>query len=206
MGTDGKLPEEPMNAQSVDLVARWRAGDEGAATELYTRHARRLMALARGRMSEKLGRRLDPEDVVLSAYRSLFAGIDEDRFTVQRSGDLWALLVAITLNKLRRQIERHTAARRALAREEALDDGADLDRDMTAREPSPAEAAALADEIEGLVTGLDPLQRRMVDLRLQGYALEEIATLTERSERTVRRVLEQMKERLEARHAESLGG
>jgi RNA polymerase sigma factor (sigma-70 family) len=195
-----------MNAQSVDLVARWRAGDEEAATELYTRHARRLAALAGKRMSEKLSRRLDPEDVVLSAYRSLFAGIDAERFTVQRSGDLWALLVAITLNKLRRQVERHTAARRALAREATTDTAAEAGCEVAGREPSPVEAAALADEVEALVSDLDPLQRRMVELRLEGYALEDIAAVTERSERTVRRVLDQVKARLEARHAESLAG
>lgn len=196
-----------MNEQSVDLVARWRAGDEGAATALYQRHAYRLMALTRGRMSEKLGRRLDPEDVVLSAYRSLFAGIDDDRFQVQRSGDLWALLVAITLNKLRRQVERHTAGRRSLAREEAMEfAGTDsgVGCQVATREPNPAEAAALADEVESLVRDMDPLQRRMVELRLQGYALEEIATVTERSERTVRRVLDQVKARLETLHAVSL--
>lgn len=192
-----------MKAQSVDLIARWRAGDERAATELYARHAQRLAAMARGRMSEKLARRLDPEDVVLSAYRSLFAGLDDDRFQVQRSGDLWALLAAITMNKLRRQIERHSAGRRALTREEAVDAG-DTALDMVAREPTPAEAAALADEVEDLMRGLDPLQRRMVELRLQGYSLEEIATTTERSERTVRRVLDQIKERLETQHADSL--
>lgn len=197
-----------MNEQSVDLVARWRAGDEGAATELYERHARRLIALTRSRLSEKLGRRLDPEDVVLSAYRSLFAGIDDERFSVQRSGDLWALLAAITLNKLRRQVERHTAARRSLKREEALDAGAESGAgfQVAAREPTPADAVALADEIDSLVRDMGPLQRRMVEMRLQGYALEEIATALERSERTVRRVLDQVKARLEALHAVSLAG
>ena len=37
----------------------------------------------------------------------------------------------------------------------------------------------------------------MVELRLLGYQLDEIAQATERSERTVRRVMDKVKERLE---------
>jgi DNA-directed RNA polymerase specialized sigma24 family protein len=44
----------------------------------------------------------------------------------------------------------------------------------------------------------------MVELRLQGHSLEEIAAATQRCERTVRRALEQVKERLEQRYHEFL--
>ena len=49
---------------------------------------------------------------------------------------------------------------------------------------------------------LKPLQRQMVEMRLQGFSLEEIATATDRSERLVRRVLSQIKERLKERQQE----
>jgi DNA-directed RNA polymerase specialized sigma24 family protein len=42
-------------------------------------------------------------------------------------------------------------------------------------------------------------------LRLQGYSLEEIAAATQRCERTVRRILERVKEQLEKRCRECSG-
>src|ERR1700679_4129725 len=58
---------------SGDLLARWRAGDQQAATEMFHRYANRLILLARSRLSPRLSHRVDPEDVVQSAYRSFFA-------------------------------------------------------------------------------------------------------------------------------------
>ena len=44
---------------------------------------------------------------------------------------------------------------------------------------------------------LDPLYRRVMELRLNGYKLEEIAVTVGRSERTVCRVLDEIKWHLE---------
>src|SRR5262249_40685711 len=85
---------------SAALVKRWTEGDERAAAELVNRYTGRLLALARSHLSAKLAARLDPEDVVQSAYRSFFADARDDRFVLKRSGDLWRLLAAITLHKL----------------------------------------------------------------------------------------------------------
>ena len=188
-----------MENQSADLLMRWRDGDQGAASEIFQRYAQRLLALARSRLSARLARHIDPEDVVQSAYRSFFLGARDGRYVLKRSGDLWRLLVAITVHKLQHQVERRSAGKRAPAREVPRDDDRGplgLHDETLAREPTPAEAAALADTLENLLAPLEPLQRRMVALRLDGYSLEEIAHEVSRSERTVRRVLEQFKEGL----------
>jgi len=180
-----------MEAPSADLMARWRDGDEAAAEEMVRRYAERLCALARSRLSARLARHVDPEDVVQSAYRSFFAAARAGRYDLRRSGDLWRLLAAITLHKLRRQAERHAAGKRAAAERPALPDD-----ELLAREPTPEAAAALVDTVEQLLRGLGPTQRRMVELRLQGCGLDEIAAELGRSERTVRRLLDLVRERL----------
>jgi RNA polymerase sigma-70 factor (ECF subfamily) len=188
-----------MDPPSAELMARWRDGDEEAAEELFRRYVERLLALARSRLSERLARHVDPEDVVQSAFCSFFTGARAGRFALRRSGDLWRLLVGITLHKLQHQVERHTAGKRAAGREHPLArEGSVLEAqgEVLAREPTPAEAAALADTLEHVLRGLEPLQRRMVELRLQGCSLDEIAADVRRSERTVRRVLERVKGRL----------
>ena len=195
--------------ESAELLARWREGDQQAATELVERFTDRLLALARSQLSDKLARRVDPEDVVQSAYRSFFIAARTDRFELRRKGDLWQLLAAITMHKLHHQVARHTADKRALQREEVLGEKSSLlgaETELMARTPTPFEAAALVDELEFVMRQLQPLHRQMVEMRLQGYSLHEIAAATDRSERRVRRVLEQMKGQLRQRYQQCRGG
>jgi DNA-directed RNA polymerase specialized sigma24 family protein len=197
-----------MDDQSAQLLARWRDGDQRAADELFQRYAERLLSLARSRLSRQLARRIDPEDVVQSAYRSFFLRSRDGRYVLQRSGDLWKLLAAITLHKLQGQVEHHTAGKRALDRERPLtpaDSLAGLPAEAVGREPSPAEVAAVIDELEQVLRGLSPLHRRMVELRLQGYLFTEIAAETQRSERMVRVVLDKVKGELEQRYRKHAG-
>jgi RNA polymerase sigma-70 factor (ECF subfamily) len=137
--------------ESAKLLGRWREGDQQAAVELVERFTERLLALARSQLSEKLARRIDPEDVVQSAYRSFFAAARAERYQLQRPGDLWHLLAAITLHKLHHQVARHTADKRALDREQSLGQESSLyghSVELMDRTPTPAEAAALVDELE----------------------------------------------------------
>ena len=197
-----------MDERSITLVERWRSGDQQAASELFHRYADRLLVLARSRLSEKVAQRIDPEDVVQSAYRSFFAGAREGRFDISRGGDLWRLLVAITLHKLRDQVKHHQAEKRRVQSEQGFgseDSLLGIQPHVLANDPSPIEAVALAEEVEQLMAKLQPLQRRMVELRLQGHNLEEIAAATERGVSTVRRVLEGVKEQLEQWHSVTHG-
>ncbi len=57
------------NDPSIELLARWRAGDARAEDELFSRYTSQLIALARRRLSAQFARRVDAEDVVQSAYR-----------------------------------------------------------------------------------------------------------------------------------------
>jgi len=187
------MPDNP----SLELLARVRAGDEKAAEELFQRFAERLIAVTSARLSEKLARRVDAEDVVQSACRSFFVKARDGRYALQKSGDLWRLLVGITLNKLKHQAELHTAGKRAMNKEQrqaATDESNQAEANLApAREPTPLEAAALADEVESILRQLEPHHRPILELRLQGHNLEEIAEQLQCSERTVRRVLESVR-------------
>src|SRR5262249_18694472 len=93
---------------STELLERYRRHDAAAAEELFRRYAERLVRLARSRLSRKLATRVDAEDVVLSAYRSFFL-LALEEVPLQQSGDLWRLLVRITLRKVYRNARRHQA-------------------------------------------------------------------------------------------------
>src|SRR5690349_3686416 len=114
-----------MDETSVELLEKYRLGDEQAATELFRRYVGRLTVLASARMAPRIARRFDPEDVVLSAYRSFFARARNGNFSLEHSGDLWRLLVGIVLKKLYHQVARHTADKRSIDRERSLPAGGD---------------------------------------------------------------------------------
>jgi DNA-directed RNA polymerase specialized sigma24 family protein len=191
------MGEPKVDGESAELVARWRAGDEQAAEDLFRRYAERLIALVRVRLSEKLQRRLDPEGVLQSVYSSFFSGARDGRYVLEQSGDLWKLLVVIATHKLHPQTVQPATPGPALESEGNRYTPPGLRAEALAAGPSPAEAAALADDLEHLMRDLDPLQRKILELRLQGSTLNEIAADTHRSQRTVRRVLDRIKEHLE---------
>ncbi|MEQ8789391.1 MAG: sigma-70 family RNA polymerase sigma factor [Pirellulaceae bacterium] len=182
------------------VFERVRGGDEDAARDVFERYLVRLVALARSRLSEKLARKVDAEDVVQSAFRSFFTRAKEGQYAIERAGDLWSLLATITRHKVLKKAEHFRQQKRSLDRDEPLADG---ERGGAAgvseAQPTDEEAIALTDEIERLMRQLDPLQRRMLEARLQGQTVEEVAETVDRSERTVRRFLGGFREQLEQR-------
>ncbi|MDZ4820837.1 MAG: ECF-type sigma factor [Planctomycetota bacterium] len=131
---------QPELETTVDLVQRYQSGDQQAAEELFARYVDRLTRLARARLSPQLATRTDAEDIVFSAYRSFFVRARDGRFTLARSGELWKLLVSMTMHKLYRQARHHRAGRRAIQAEIAVNEDV-----LLGREPDPAEAIGVAD-------------------------------------------------------------
>jgi len=180
------------NPTTARIYASFLAGSPTAADTLFYRYIDRLSRLARTRLAPRLARRVDPEDVVMSAFRSFFVAARADRFTIQESGDLWALLAQITLRKVYRTAEFHTAEKRSTQRETEVSAESDLTPWLTDRQPTPDEAVAMSDELEWLLNSLNAEHRRIIELRLQGEQLADIAEDLGISERTVRRALSQI--------------
>jgi RNA polymerase sigma factor (sigma-70 family) len=183
---------------SAELVARFKTDhDAAAAEELFRRYSTRLAALARSRLSTALAARVDADDIVQSAYRSFFVLAREGEVLLRDSGDLWRLLVRITLRKVYRSARRHRADCRSVHREHSTVD--EMDAVARGRDPTPAEAAGLIDELREVLAPLGAVQRRIVEMRLQGHEIETIAVEVRRSTRTVRRTLAAIGAELERR-------
>ena len=176
----------------ADLMTRLRAGDEPAAAELFHRFADRLIALARARLDQRLRPKIDPEDVLQSVYRSFFRRHTQGQFELADWDSLWSLLTFLTVRKCGRWGRRFQAERRDIGREVPTSGGLDL----LDREPTPDEAAVLAETVEQLLRGLEDRDRAIVTLSLQGYGPAEISARLGRPQRTVFRVLERVNKRL----------
>lgn len=169
------------------------ASSDHADRVLFERYVTRLTALARSRLSPALRRRLDPEDLVMSAFRSFFVGVRAGKW--DRDGDLWSLLAMITLRKAARQARRHRAAQRSVYRESsAPEDWQVADREG----PSTEEALVLTEQIESLIAATAGLDREILLLQLRGEDAESIAKSLEVSSRTVRRSLQRIRELVSA--------
>jgi len=186
-------------SNSRELLSRVRTGDTDAEVALHDRFLLRLIALAQSRLSGRLAVRVDPEDIVQSAYRSFFLRARKGEFLLERAGDLWRLLAQITLNKLRSQAAHHTAAKRSINQEEITDVISDESRSLGNEfsgiehsEPSHEEAVATIEVLEQVMSELTSISRHALELRLQGRSIPTIAHDLERSEWTVRRLLQQV--------------
>jgi RNA polymerase sigma-70 factor (ECF subfamily) len=181
-----------MSEETLRIIEGLKTGDEAAARQVFTRFGGQLVAYVQRRLAGQFARRFDAEDVVQSACGSFFAGAKAERYELRSSNDLWNLLLAISLNKLRNKIEHHSAAKRGVGVEESL--AGDAGVIAASRSAAPPEQTALWDEIQTITRNLDDVKRQIVELRLQGWLLEEIATKIDRSERMVRRVLDQVRQ------------
>ena len=178
---------------ALELVTNFKAGSESAAQELFDRYCERLMRLAKRRIGQRMVSRVDPEDVLQSAFRTFFNRVRKDEFSFQEEDDLFKLLVRLTVHKTLRQIAFHRAAKRNPELEAGQgSDAQDVLQQISADEPSPETAVALVDEFERFMGQLPPLDRQVLALKIQGYSTVEIAEQIGSYDRKVRRILERI--------------
>ncbi len=135
-----------------------------------------------------------------SAFKSFFLRQAEGEFDLTTDGNLWALLVEITLRKCGKWRTRFRAGKRDLGREQPLPPPSDQSSGplpLAAESPGPEEPVILAELLEHTLRGLDEQERRMIELKQQGYAVAEISAQVGRSEFTVYQVLKRVKKRLQ---------
>jgi RNA polymerase sigma-70 factor (ECF subfamily) len=167
------------------------AGDQAAAAHVFRRFAERLLSLARSHLDGRVRQKMDPDDVVQSAFRTFFRRQADNAFDLTTWDSLWALLVVITLRKCSRQAAHFHGPNHDVRRETspAADSDDAFISEAIDREPTPEEAAALADLVERLMRSLRERQRRVLELRLQGFTVAEISEQLGRTEHTVEGML-----------------
>jgi DNA-directed RNA polymerase specialized sigma24 family protein len=179
-------------------IAELLGGNQDAAQILWERYFPRLVRLARAHLGQLPRRAADEEDVALSAFDSFCEGAGKGHFPrLEDRDDLWPLLVVITKRKAIDLIQHERCARRGgglVEGESALDypgqEGAGIEQ-VLGHEPTPEEAAAVAEELRGLLAALgDDGLRSVAQWKLEGHTNDEIAARLGCVTRTVERKLE----------------
>jgi RNA polymerase sigma factor (sigma-70 family) len=194
----GAMTEAVPDVQELLLCVQ--QGDQTAAAVVFNLYKRRLLALARSQLDTRIRRKVDPEDVVQSVFRSYFQRQQQGSLAVQDWDHLWSLLAMITVRKCTNARVFFTRQKRNAALEVAVEGSGDealSSWQALAREPTPEQAAVLAELIERLIAVLPERERRIVQLSLEGQDARAVADTVQRSERTVRRTLDDFRQRLE---------
>src|SRR6516162_3616755 len=171
-------------------------GDE-AARRIWERYLPRLLTLARRHLDRRIRVIRDEEDVVQSMGRSFFNRVRRGDFGLADRDALWALLVTITLNKVRNAADHHFAAKRDVRRKQPLPSSDESRSDAPHQAlvpesdgPTPAEAAALNEALERRLQDLpEPDLPQAALMKLEGYTNRESAEALRGGERSLERKL-----------------
>ena len=179
-------------------------GDETGAEVVFHRFAGQLMVQAKQRLNPRLRQKIDPEDVVQSVFKSFFRRQADQPFDLENWESLWGLLLQITIRKCHRWVEHYGTHRRNLGAEVSTTptDKSSMNFEAEGHEPRPSEIAVLNEMLDGLQQGLEPVEWEILSLRLQDYTVPEISVKVQRSERTVGRLLQRIRQHLAKQLAE----
>jgi len=167
-----------------------KRGDSAAAQPLWENYFTRLVALARERLRGTPRAAADEEDVALSAFDSFCRGAECGRFPrLNDRGDLWQLLVMLTVRKAISRARYENREKRRPPRQTGKDPDDPLEQ-APGCEPTPEFAAQVAEEVRRLLGLLPAGEFRSVAMwKMEGFSNAEIAAKLHRSEGTVERKL-----------------
>jgi DNA-directed RNA polymerase specialized sigma24 family protein len=170
------------DTNSVTRLIRAVQDDRASAVgPLLAVYFDRLVQLARRRLRDLPGMASYDEDVALRSFHSVYQRVRDPARPLHLSGrdDLWRLLATRTISRAIDLIRRH--------RPGEVPGELDLEQLLT-REPSPEDAAQIADECRRLLGLLgDPELRQIALWKVEGYTNEEIAANLDCVTRTVER-------------------
>jgi len=163
------------------LIRAVQDGSDSAVRPLLEAYFNRLVQLAGARLQNLPGLRGYDEDLALRSFHSVYQRLRDPARRLDLAGrnDLWRLLATRTVSRAIDLIRSHRPG------EVPGDD--DLAY-LLNREPTPEEAAEVADECRRLLDLLpEPELRQIALLKVEGFTNEEIASRLDCVPRTIER-------------------
>ena len=182
------------------LVTRIAQHQDQRAAELVHDFCRpRLTAFARSRIFPKLLQRVDADDVVQETFQSFFRGVYANRFQIDTTSELWNTLLAICMNKIRTESQHHSRKKRSFDREETHEDfgsGVDKAASSMVAGDAPCDVQNVLAQLRSIVGHMDSRDQEVMLDSIRGMSNSEIADKHGCSDRSVRRVFERIRTRL----------
>jgi RNA polymerase sigma factor (sigma-70 family) len=177
-----------------ELLSRIKDGDEGAARELLTRYESKVRLVVRRQLPRLLRSRFDSLDFLQSVWGSFFHKIRTGPNDLDEEQSLITFLAWAARNKVIDEYRRAATQKQDITREQRL--GVQTDNEAClAVDDTPSQLAEANETYERLRDLLPEGRRVILDLKADGYSCREIGDRIGMSERTVQRVLEDLKDR-----------
>jgi RNA polymerase sigma factor (sigma-70 family) len=169
-------------SQSItQLIRDMQEGRASAVGPLLAHYFERLVQLAHKRLRSLPEIACYDEDIALRSFESLCRRMRDPARPLSVAGrdDLWRLLATRTVSRTIDLIRRHRAGD---------GQGHEALESILSREPTPEDAAEVADECRRLLDLLDEPELRQIALwKVDGYTNEEIAARLDCVPRTIER-------------------
>lgn len=167
-------------------------GNDDARTQLWHRYFERLLRLARSRLTSRLSRAADEEDVVLEAFNAFFEGVGPSQLDAEANReDLWRILVRITERKTIDHIRKEQREKRGGGNVVGHSfGGSEEDAFQQIPDPHPEFADRFSITCDHLLSSLSEDLHLIAMRRFAGYTNLEISKELGCCEENVRRKVE----------------
>jgi RNA polymerase sigma-70 factor (ECF subfamily) len=177
------------------FLKRIEQGDEDAARDLLTRYEAEVRLVVRRQLPRLLRSRFDSLDFLQSVWGSFFQKVREGGAEFEDTRHLVAFLARAAKNKVIDEYRKAASRKQDMHREEPLWAEDERPRDFQATDDTPSQVAQ-AGETLGKLRQLIPADRaEVLELKAQGLSSREIGDRLGVSERTVQRVIEDLRRR-----------
>lgn len=186
------------NDQFDVLMKRLRDGSQAAARELLEFYGDHVYRAVRRRLNRQMRAKFDSQDFVQAVWASFFADLNVIS-NFDRPESLIAFLARVASNKVIDECRRRMKAqKRDIERDQPIEDSefGTQSSSLAAEQPTASEVAIAKEQWSRLVDGQPTHYRKILELRAEGSTYNEIAQSLGVNEKTVRRVIIRLSERL----------
>lgn len=184
----------------ASLIERARAGDEEAIRNLQ-QFEDDIRLMVRVRLPGRLRTQFDSMDFVQDVWQSFFRLYNREPQRFSNVRDLRGYLAGVARNKVFEEHRRLSLTQKYdLGREEPLyvrKGNREIPREVVASDPSPSQDAQARERLAQILEGRTPVEMEVIELRRQGLTYGEIAQHIGLHERTVRRMMESIRRKVE---------
>lgn len=193
------------NAMSDDdvirLIQQLEDGEDSTTFKFWESYFPRLVRYARTKLRALPRRASDEEDIAASALKSFFRGASEGRFELKDQGDLWNLLVKITVRKVTAEKRRFFAQKRGGGKtrggsvfEPRPDDSRFKEVQVHDNNPMPEFVDDVVKACEDLLRLLPNVRHRETALlKMEGHTNREIAEVIGCSVARIKQLLSEIR-------------
>ncbi len=169
----------------VALLELARQGDQQAMERLTRQYEPKVRLVARVLLGPSLRPYLDSIDLVQSVHHTVLLGLRQQKFTFDSPDNLIALALTLLRRKVARKWRHLQRQKRIQGHSESVD-YADLFASLACPQADPSRLAQLNDQLRQVFQQMSEVDRRIMELRIEGFTSAEIAEQMELSSANIR--------------------